>query len=997
MSKETRVPAIPNSSDPAVKALKEALEVRLGRRGNELDRAITVRELYENGVINLKGKPSATVGSNQAMTPTTIVGDTSAPPKPTNVVANGAFVGTLVSWDKPARTDLSAEIWRNNSDDRTTAVLTGTASGNIYSDLVGHGQTYYYWVRFVSEAGVTGPFNDIDGIEGETSEKISDIIEDLSDAIGQTHLSSALSSEIDTIQTNSDSISTHNTAITTLTSQVQARALNNLLDMTVWKPQSVNGNLTGDNGGVWNLCGTAAENSIVLHDDGPSGHSCVAWKATSVSYGGADGGWATGDITIDPAKTYRSVVWIKKVDTADGRTYLGCKGGSSYKLDGSVEANPYFWSGDLPELNKWYLIVGIIHGSSYAGGYSGVAGVYDPATGEKMLDCTEFKMAPTATKQTHRSYLYYTSIASVVQYFAYPRFEEVNGNEPSLGALLSNSDYVSTVSTTKQVVDGISAEQFVKVDVNGNVAGYGIYGSSSYNEFAVNANVFKIANGSASIQPFVVIGGVGLTIAANGTEHGNTDQAWKDANHADGIWFAPGTYMDTAYISDASIDVAKIGNLTVDFLEATGGITSNNVDTISLDAQQITSGQITSNFIDINSHIDFSNNASGIRFGKSSLADGTQGAYYGRGQDAAGNSIAGFAISSANSSFSIDSSGTFRMVNAKIYTGTPNTPQWFENPSNNGTTAHIYNLPTGLTDLDIVVVGGGGGGQSNAASNQPYQNSGAAGGYSRVRCYSSGGALLKTIYAAGGAGATYSTQTNLNSGDGPAGEASTHGAGGAGGPEPTYETMASIPQNGYRGSGGGSGGAYGTNGSYDAVANNSGAAGETKTATSVPAGTASLVLEVGAGGAGGFAPDTYIQSGGDGGNGLITITNPTGGGNEIDLEQMELDIENLKEGAPSWSYQAGGTGSGGNQVTQSFGSGAGWYVIKVNGAVANVNGQRFITGLLANDNSGGGGTKQYSGISRYYFTGTPTVSGINTPTNNSYRYEFLPFYWYKVS
>ena len=51
MSKETRVPAIPNSSDPAVKAIKEALEVRLGRRGSDLDRAITVRELYENGVI----------------------------------------------------------------------------------------------------------------------------------------------------------------------------------------------------------------------------------------------------------------------------------------------------------------------------------------------------------------------------------------------------------------------------------------------------------------------------------------------------------------------------------------------------------------------------------------------------------------------------------------------------------------------------------------------------------------------------------------------------------------------------------------------------------------------------------------------------------------------------------------------------------------------------------------------------------------------------------
>ena len=181
MSRETKLPAIPNSSDPSVKALKEATEVRLGRRGDPLDRGLTVRDLYENGVINVSGLPDPSVGGGITggtwINPRPIIGDTSPPPAPVNFTAVGGFTGIIVSWGKPPRKDLTAHIYRNTVDDISTAVFIAASVGQIFSDSVTHGSTYYYWVRFVSAAEVTGPFNATAGTIAVTS-TINDAIPD---------------------------------------------------------------------------------------------------------------------------------------------------------------------------------------------------------------------------------------------------------------------------------------------------------------------------------------------------------------------------------------------------------------------------------------------------------------------------------------------------------------------------------------------------------------------------------------------------------------------------------------------------------------------------------------------------------------------------------------------------------------------------------------------------------------------------------------------------
>ena len=419
-------------------------------------------------------------------------------------------------------------------------------------------------------------------------------------------------------------------------------------------------------------------------------------------------------------------------------------------------------------------------------------------------------------------------------------------------------------------------------------------------------------------------------------------------------------------------------------------IEGGNITTGTITADAISAGAITSDKITVNDNITFANGASGLIFGKTSLSDGTPGAFYGRGEDGNGASVAGFSISSTNSSLLMDSGGNFRMVNVGIFTGSPGVPQSFLAPSNNGSSAHIYNLPAGLTSLDIVVQGGGGGGSSNAAGDRPYQNSGAAGGFSRVRCYSGAngtGTLLSTISSTGGTGAPWSVQSNINTGVGAAGEASAKAAGGFGGPIPSHSGGVSIPGDGSLGSGGGSGGAYGGNGSADAVTNNGGGAGENKNVSSVPSGTASLVLIVGAGGlggAGGTSNGSLIASGGDGGSGYVIITNPLGGGNEIDLVQIEADVAALTTGtAPSWNYQ-GANSAYSNSITTSWGSGAGWYTIK--GGIGNRHNDDPALQSYVSDNRPW----------RTYFTGTPTCNGQYQQNQNTSSFSYTTeFYWYK--
>lgn len=210
-------------------------------------------------------------------------------------------------------------------------------------------------------------------------------------------------------------------------------AYTNLIDPGQW--------VVGANGtqGEFSRNGTSAESTIVL-DVGPFGVSEPLWECISSEGAGTngDGGWNNYSLTqasgkYHHTKTYRFVVWAMQ-DSNSGTKYLGCNNCNT--LAGALNSNPYFFANDLPQNNKWYLIVGILHGSGYTGGDSGISGVYDSDSGEKVLSCTEFKARTDTPNQTHRAYYFYSSNTTDKLWFARPRVDEINGNEPSLADLI---------------------------------------------------------------------------------------------------------------------------------------------------------------------------------------------------------------------------------------------------------------------------------------------------------------------------------------------------------------------------------------------------------------------------------------------------------------------------------------------------------------------------------------------------------------------------------
>lgn len=220
----TRVPNIPAVGDAknpeqvqrALDALREAMEVGYGRRGEKLDRFVTLRELEGAGIVKseggqVRGAGSAITGGQPGATlpaaPPTDFGETdfTVPPAPTGIRVRGVSPTAIaVTWDPPNyRNHWFTEVYSTVSPNTTLGTMIGLTPGfnialphrstNVHAAFVGSAegvifvhdldangdgiqddnsdnpggtaiqraltpQTRYYWLRFVSRAGVTGPF-----------------------------------------------------------------------------------------------------------------------------------------------------------------------------------------------------------------------------------------------------------------------------------------------------------------------------------------------------------------------------------------------------------------------------------------------------------------------------------------------------------------------------------------------------------------------------------------------------------------------------------------------------------------------------------------------------------------------------------------------------------------------------------------------------------------------------------------------------------------------
>ncbi len=259
------------------------------------------------------------------------------------------------------------------------------------------------------------------------------------------------------------------------------------------------------------------ENQIVVTGTdcaagGPKGPDEAVWHCKEVTGDSeAGGGWEGVYVTVDPTKTYRFVVPIKRL-SGYGTSYWGIDNVAQINTT-TLAPNPYFATGNLTT-GKWYLFVGYIYPAGSSGNVLNSGGVWDCSTGIKVASGSSFNHLPGRTVITHRAYQYYAGQDSV-QILGAPTVNVVDGTEPSLreyfsaSAVLNSSqqwaevtgvgrpqDYATDGADISNLKVGIGSRNMFENSLPNSLTGFTTNGNSGNS--IENDGVIYVAPASAS-------------------------------------------------------------------------------------------------------------------------------------------------------------------------------------------------------------------------------------------------------------------------------------------------------------------------------------------------------------------------------------------------------------------------------------------------------------------------------------------------------------------
>ncbi len=212
---------------------------------------------------------------------------------------------------------------------------------------------------------------------------------------------------------------------------------------------------TSDNGSTpfYNQYGDDVENKRV-YSVGPTGEPELLWECSNnaLNENVQDGGWTTNLVTIENDKTYMYSTWVKRTGSAaEGKVMH--TGSNLVSLDNNtVTATPSFVNANLPTVNEWYLLVGVIHPSGHAAGDLGISGIYD-LNGNKVVDGTEWKWQSTVNTTRFGDYMYQVNGNTTRQYFYQPVLQKMDGTELSIEGILG-------ISTGNDIINYIEYDRF---------------------------------------------------------------------------------------------------------------------------------------------------------------------------------------------------------------------------------------------------------------------------------------------------------------------------------------------------------------------------------------------------------------------------------------------------------------------------------------------------------------------------------------------------------
>jgi len=556
MSKPTQVPGIPRTPVSVdaetrryLEALSEALQIRLGLRGDPIDRAITLRELIDSGLaVSLKATPfdpNNLNGGNLGFGVNEII-DTATPPAPTNFEANGAYSQVNLSWDYPRYLNHSfSEIYGHDSDVIGDAQLIGVSTGRVYIDPVGSGVSRYYWIRHVSQSSVLGPWNSGTGTLGETAVDVTYILDLLTGAVTDSQLSQSLSSAIgDNAAAATSAAAAAASEAAAITAQVAA-----LLAQSNAETAESNAEIAETN------AETAQSNAVTAQNAASSSASGAAGSASSAT--------ASATAAASSQTAAGNSATAASTSATSAATYATNAGNSATASQTSRLA------ADTSKTNAAASASAAATSASYASASESAAGTSASAASSSATNAASSASNASTYSATA------ASAATNAAGSASAAASTVNG----LTARLDNAGGTGVTveqaySVNASDIGDLEGQYTVKIDTNGAVAGFGLASTATSSgnitsEFIVNADRFAIMRGgsntTAATVPFVVQ-------AAQTTINGETVPA--------------GVYMADAFIKNGSIESAKIGTLNADKINA-GFISAARINVNTVDASKL--------------------------------------------------------------------------------------------------------------------------------------------------------------------------------------------------------------------------------------------------------------------------------------------------------------------------------------------------------------------------------------------------------------------------
>lgn len=162
--------------------------------------------------------------------------------------------------------------------------------------------------------------------------------------------------------------------------------------------------------------------------------------------------------------------------------------------------------------------------------------------------------------------------------------QQINANASAISSTIKVTETLQTtvgqntasIQEVSESVDGLYAQKYIKLDVNGKVAGWGGANDGKESDFILNFDSFAIGSGdSTGYYPFIF-----------------RNTPYTDPNT--GTVFPVGAYMKSAFMDYASIDTAHIKDLAVKSAQIDDlAVTSGKIDDLAVTTLKIQNEAVT--------------------------------------------------------------------------------------------------------------------------------------------------------------------------------------------------------------------------------------------------------------------------------------------------------------------------------------------------------------------------------------------------------------------